>query len=98
VLRQAADTFESLIQEARQQDVRLRALGSAWALTDIAVTDGWLINTKMLNGCFDLTDQYFEATYPEPKRPCWRWPSAAFPSTSSTSTSNGARTRPSGAP
>ena len=69
VLRQAADTFDSLIKEARQQGVRMRALGSAWALTDIAVTDGWLINTKLLNGCFDLTDQYFEATYPQPKRP-----------------------------
>jgi FAD/FMN-containing dehydrogenase len=69
VLKQTADAFDSLIQEARQQGVRLRALGSAWALTDIAVTDGWLINTKLLNGCFDLTDEYFESTYPAPKRP-----------------------------
>ena len=69
LLKQTAQTLDSLIQEARQQGVRMRALGSAWALTDIAVTDGWLINTKLLNGAFDLTDQYFEATYPAPKRP-----------------------------
>ena len=68
LLKQTAQTLDSLIQEARQ-GVRMRALGSAWALTDIAITDGWLINTKLLNGAFDLTDQYFEAMYPAPKRP-----------------------------
>ena len=68
VLKQAADTFQSLITEARQQGIRIRGLGSAWALTDIACTDGWLVNTKLLNGCFDLTDQYFDPSYPSDRR------------------------------
>ena len=68
VLKQTADTFESLIADARQQGIRMRGLGSGWALTDIACTDGWLINTKLLNGCFDLTDQYFDPSYPSARR------------------------------
>ena len=68
-LAQAAGQFAALIQEARQRGRRMRGLGSGWALTDIAVTDGWLINTKLLNGCFELTDRYFEAVYPAASRP-----------------------------
>lgn len=68
LLKQAARDLDGLVQEARQSGKRIRALGSAWALTDIAVTDGWLINTKLLNGCFDISDRHFEDGYPEEKR------------------------------
>src|SRR5438128_1631268 len=61
--RQIAAELDALIRDARQQGKRMRALGSGWALTDIAVTDGWLINTKALNGCFDVADKYFEGSY-----------------------------------
>jgi FAD/FMN-containing dehydrogenase len=69
LLRQAARDLDGLVQEARQQGKRIRALGSGWALTDIAVTDGWLINTKLLNGCFDISNRYFVPSYPDEKRP-----------------------------
>ncbi len=69
VLREAAQELDSLIQDARRQGQQIRALGAGWALTDIAVTRGWLINTKPLNGCFDVSDEYFESTYGEAKRP-----------------------------
>ncbi|MEX2285108.1 MAG: FAD-binding protein [Gemmatimonadota bacterium] len=69
LLRQAARDLDQIAQEAQPQGKRVRALGSGWALTDIAITDGWLINTKLLNGCFDISSRYFEATYPEAKRP-----------------------------
>jgi len=69
LLKQAARDLDLLVQEARQRGKKVRALGSAWALTDIAVTDGWLINTKLLNGCFDISERYFEASYPDVKRP-----------------------------
>ena len=69
LLRQAARDLDRLADEARQQGKRIRALGSGWALTDIAITDGWLINTKLLNGCFDISNRYFEPSYPEEKRP-----------------------------
>ncbi len=69
LLKQAARDIDGVVQEARQKGKRIRALGSGWALTDIAITDGWLLNTKLLNGCFDLSSRYFEASYPEEKRP-----------------------------
>ncbi|CAN5629778.1 hypothetical protein BH23GEM10_BH23GEM10_00020 [soil metagenome] len=68
LLRQAARDLNALAAEAARSGERVRALGSAWALTDIAVTDGWLINTKLLNGCFDVPDHYFDASYPQDKR------------------------------
>jgi hypothetical protein len=68
LLRQAARDLDGLAANARQAGVRIRALGSGWALTDIAVTDGWLINTALLNGCFDVPGHYFEAVYPQAKR------------------------------
>ena len=69
LLQQAARDMDGLVQQAKQQGRRMRGLGSSWALTDIAVTDGWLVNTKLLNGCFDISDRYFEAGYPAEKRP-----------------------------
>ena len=68
-LRQAAEELDALIQEACQQGKRVRALGSGWALSDIAITDGWLVNTKALNGCFDVSDKYIESSYEPEKRP-----------------------------
>ena len=69
LLKQAATDIDALVQQARQQGKRIRALGSGWALTDIAITDGWLLNTKRLNACFDISDRYFEASYAPEKRP-----------------------------
>lgn len=69
LLKQVAQELEAVIQDARQQRKRIRALGSGWALTDIAVTDGWLINTKALNGCFEVGDIYFHDSYEEAKQP-----------------------------
>src|SRR5262245_22776878 len=68
-LRRTAAELDALVRDARQQGKRMRALGSGWALTDIAVTDGWLVNTKALNGCFDVDEPYFEDSYGVEKRP-----------------------------
>jgi FAD/FMN-containing dehydrogenase len=68
-LRESAHELDALVQEARQANKRIRALGSGWALTDIAITDGWLVNTKALNACFDVTGPYFDASYDAAKRP-----------------------------
>ena len=69
ILRQAAANFEAIIQDARKNGKRVRALGSGWALSNIAITDGWLVNTKLLNGCFDVPDKYFEENYAKENRP-----------------------------
>lgn len=68
-LENAARDIDALVREARKQGKRIRALGSGWALTDIAITDGWLLNTKLLNGCFDISDEYFDASYAAESRP-----------------------------
>ena len=71
LLKRAASDIDTLIQEAHQKGKTIRALGAGWALTDIAIPDtGWLLNTKLLNGCFDISDHYFEDRYAEKKRPC----------------------------
>jgi len=69
ILRTAGETFEQLIQEAAQGQHRLRGLGAGWALTDIAVTDGWLLDTKSLNGRFNVSSSYAATEYPEEKLP-----------------------------
>src|SRR5574341_1078856 len=62
-LKQTAKDIDALIQQARQESQQIRALGSGWALSDIAITDGWLVNTKALNGCFDVAGKYFDSSY-----------------------------------
>jgi FAD/FMN-containing dehydrogenase len=68
-LRQAARDLDELVRQARAQGKHVRALGSGWALSDIAITDGWLINTKALNGCFELSDAFFDPSYDQAQRP-----------------------------
>lgn len=68
LLKQAARDLDELAGEARQQGKRIRALGSGWALTDIAITNGWLINTKLLNGRFEIAPHLFDSSYPAHKR------------------------------
>lgn len=69
LLRQAAADLDSLAREACERGTKVRALGSGWALTDVAVTEGWLVNTKLLNGCFEISDRFFASSYPAAKRP-----------------------------
>jgi FAD/FMN-containing dehydrogenase len=69
LLQRAASDLDGLIQKALKTGNRIRGLGSSWALTDIAVTRGWLVNTKQLNGCFDLYERYFDPSYPPEKQP-----------------------------
>lgn len=67
--QQASRDLDALIQEAKQSGTRVRALGSGWALSDLAITDGWLVNTKALNGCFELSNAFFDQSYPQQQRP-----------------------------
>jgi len=64
LLRNAAETMHQLVLEAKSARKRLRAIGAGWALSDINITDGFLLNTKALNSRFDVTDRYFEASVP----------------------------------
>jgi FAD/FMN-containing dehydrogenase len=69
MFRHAGDSLDGLIRDARDAGKRVLAIGSGWALSQINITDGWLVNTKLLNGCYDIGERYFEAAYPAEDRP-----------------------------
>lgn len=68
-LRALAADMDTLAREARTARTGMRALGSGWALTDIAITPGILANTKPCNGVFEVADRLFASQYPTEKRP-----------------------------
>src|SRR4051794_20104044 len=68
MFRYAGESLDALIREARDAGKRILAIGAGWALSRINVTDGWLVNTKLLNGCYEVGDQYFDDSYPAAER------------------------------
>jgi len=70
MFRNAGECLDEVIRAAREAGERILPIGAGWALSDINITDGWLVNTKLLNGCYDIGDRYFEAAYPAAERPC----------------------------
>jgi hypothetical protein len=68
MFRYAGESLDVLIRQARDAGKRVLPIGSGWALSRINITDGWLVNTKLLNGCYDIADQYFDEAYPAGKR------------------------------
>jgi FAD binding domain len=69
MFRHAGECLDEVIQKAREAGKRILPIGAGWALSKINITDGWLVNTKLLNGCYDVGDRYFEAAYPAADRP-----------------------------
>jgi hypothetical protein len=69
MFRHAGESLDELIRKAHQADKRILAIGSGWALSEINITDGWLVNTKLLNGCYDIGERYFDDAYPAAERP-----------------------------
>jgi FAD/FMN-containing dehydrogenase len=69
MFRQAGASLDQVIRDARDAGQRVLAIGSGWALSKINVTDGWLINTKLLNGCYDVADRHFDPGCPAADRP-----------------------------
>src|SRR4051794_15562352 len=68
MFRHAGESLDELIGKAREAGKRVLAIGSGWALSEINITDGWLVNTKLLNGCYDIGERYFHAAYPAADR------------------------------
>jgi FAD binding domain len=69
MFKHAGESLDGLIREARQAGKRILSIGAGWALSEINITDGWLVNTKLLNGCYDVADRYFHDAYPPNDRP-----------------------------
>jgi FAD/FMN-containing dehydrogenase len=68
MFRHAGECLDEVIGKARDAGKRILAIGSGWALSEINITDGWLVNTKLLNGCYDLGERYFDDAYPAADR------------------------------
>lgn len=68
MFRYAGESLDRLIRLARDAGQRILPIGAGWALSAINITDGWLVNTKLLNGCYDIGDDYLHTDYPEEKR------------------------------
>jgi FAD/FMN-containing dehydrogenase len=69
MFRNAGESLDELIRKAREAGRRILPIGAGWALSEINITDGWLVNTKLLNGCYDVGERYFDAAYPAADRP-----------------------------
>jgi hypothetical protein len=69
ILAQTANAANDLVKDAKLKKKKIRAIGSSWALSHIQVTDHWLVNTKLLNECFELDNESFHDNYPEEKKP-----------------------------
>src|SRR5262245_47140362 len=70
MFRYAGESLDGLIRDARAAGKRLLPIGAGWALSRINITDGWLVNTKLLNGCYDIDARYFDSAYPAERRRC----------------------------
>src|SRR5262245_12495287 len=68
MFRHAGEELDRLIRQARDAGTRILPIGAGWALSKINITDGFLVNTKLLNGCYDVGDKYFDAAYPAERR------------------------------
>ena len=68
MFRHAGEELDCLIRQARDAGTRILPIGAGWALSKINITDGFLVNTKLLNGCYDVSDKYFDAAYPAERR------------------------------
>jgi FAD/FMN-containing dehydrogenase len=68
MFRFAGESLDGLISDARNAGKRILPIGAGWALSRINITDGWLVNTKLLNGCYDVGDRYFDDAYPAAER------------------------------
>lgn len=55
--------IQQLIGEAQAGGKTLRALGGCWSFSEIAATDGWLVNTLNLNFLFNISEASIDQNY-----------------------------------
>lgn len=68
MFRNAGEELDNLVRQCGDAGKRILPIGAGWALSKINITDGWLVNTKLMNGCYDVSDEYFDAAYPAERR------------------------------
>ncbi|MBC7934514.1 MAG: FAD-binding protein [Rhizobacter sp.] len=55
--------FQNFIKQAIDQDKSVRAVGAGWSFSKVAVTDGWLLDSKQLNMTFSLSSNSIDSNY-----------------------------------
>ncbi len=55
--------IQQIIADAIQNNTPLRALGGNWSLSSITATNGIILNTKLLNSIFGITNKHTHAGY-----------------------------------
>ncbi len=55
--------IQGIIGRAIAQGKTIRALGGGWSFSKVAATDGWILNTKMLNMLFNISPASIAANY-----------------------------------
>src|SRR5947209_2895157 len=60
--------IQGLIQQARDENLGLRALGGGWSLSEAPATDGILVNTKPLNLSFNVGANMVDPAYPNAEK------------------------------
>jgi hypothetical protein len=57
--------LQELVAQAQAANVRLRAAGAGWSLSEAPVTEGWMLNTQPLDLTFRLDPQLVVANTPD---------------------------------
>lgn len=55
--------FQWLIHHAKNNALKLRAMGSGWSFTKVGVTEGGIVDTASLNFSFPITAEYVSPLY-----------------------------------
>lgn len=61
--RKCTENLQWVIKDAMGKNLNLRAMGSGWSLSKVAVCDDAIINTKALRHKFSLAEENFDVNY-----------------------------------
>lgn len=61
--QQTTRNFQWIIQHAVDNNLRMRAVGNNWSFSDVAVSDGGLVDTKELRQSFVVRDSWLAPAY-----------------------------------
>lgn len=63
-LKETAAQFQKLIGDAKQNGLKVRAIGSSWSLSKAPTTTGWTFNTNRLRGRLKVKPADVDPAYP----------------------------------
>ena len=63
-LKETTAQFQKLIGDAKQQGLKVRAIGSSWSLSKAPTTSGWTFNTNRLRGRLKVKATDVDPAYP----------------------------------